>query len=81
MGSLTESRTPDCLSLSFSFNIHLPLWGAVLSPHSHVGFSLTAASGGYSPVVGHGLLIAVVFLVAEHGLKSRGSGVATQSLV
>ena len=30
--------------------------------------SLVAASGGYSPVVVRGLLIAVVSLVAEHGL-------------
>ena len=72
VGSLTESRTPDCLSLSFSFNIHLPLWGAVLSPHSHVGFSLTAASGGYSPVVGHGLLIAVASLVANTDSRVYG---------
>ena len=30
--------------------------------------SLVAAAGGYSLVVGHGLLIAVASLVAEHGL-------------
>ena len=32
------------------------------------GLSLIVASGGYSLVAGHGLLIAVVSLVAEHGL-------------
>ena len=31
-------------------------------------FSLVVTSGGYSLVAGHGLLIAVVSLVAEHGL-------------
>ena len=30
--------------------------------------SLIATSGGYSLVAGHGLLIAVASLVAEHGL-------------
>ena len=33
-----------------------------------VGFSLVVASGDYSLVAVHGLLIAVVSLVAEHGL-------------
>ena len=32
------------------------------------GFSLIAERGGYSPVATHRLFIAVVFLVAEHGL-------------
>ena len=33
-------------------------------------------SGGYSQVVMHGLLIAVAFHVAEHGLSSRGAGLS-----
>ena len=33
-----------------------------------LGFSLVAASEGYSPGVEHGLLIVVAALVAEHGL-------------
>ena len=35
-------------------------------------FSLVLASGGYSPVVVSGLLIAVVSFVAEHGLQALG---------
>ena len=31
-------------------------------------FSLVAAIGGYSLVLGHGLLIAVAYLVVEHEL-------------
>ena len=34
-----------------------------------VGFSLPEATGGYSLVVVHGLLITLVSLVAEHGLS------------
>ena len=34
------------------------------------GFSLAAERGGYSPVLVHGLLIAVASLAAEHGLSS-----------
>ena len=37
-----------------------------------MGFSLVVASRGYSLAVVRGLLIAVVFLVAECGLKSLG---------
>ena len=44
--------------------------GAVLGLCCCVGFSLVAASGGHSPVVVCGLLIAVASLVAEHGLQS-----------
>ena len=32
-------------------------------------FSITVESGGYSPVVMHGLLIAVASSVAKHGLQ------------
>ena len=37
-----------------------------------LGFSLVVASGGYSLVVVHGLLRAVVSLVAEHGSRACG---------
>ena len=53
-----------------------------------LGFSLVVASGGYSLVVVHGLLMAVVSLVAEHGsracglqqLQHMGSGVVARGL-
>ena len=44
------------------------LFMAVLGLCCSAGFSLVVASGGYSLVAVHGLLIAVVSLVAEHGL-------------
>ena len=37
-----------------------------------MGFSLVAANGGYSPVVGHGLLIAVASLVANTDSRVYG---------
>ena len=43
---------------------------AALGLHCCAGFSLVAESGGYSPVVVHGLLIALASLVAEQGLTS-----------
>ena len=47
---------------------HFYLFFAVRGLHCCVGFSLVAASGGYSLVVLHGLLIVVASLVGEHGL-------------
>ena len=44
------------------------LFMAMLGLCGCVGFSLVAASNGYSLVVVHGLLIAVASLVAEHRL-------------
>ena len=41
---------------------------AVLGLHCRAGFSLVAASRGYSLVGVHGLLIAVTSLVEENGL-------------
>ena len=38
----------------------------------YTGFSVVAASGGYSPVVVRRLLIAVASLVKEHGLYVLG---------
>ena len=61
-GSLTESRIPDCLSAFFEY---LLILGAVLSLHYCMGFSLVAASGSYSPVMGHGLLVAVASLIGN----------------
>ena len=52
----------------FFFLIFVYLFLAVLGLCCSVGFSLVVTSGGYSLVAGHGLLIAVVSLVAEHGL-------------
>ena len=40
----------------------------VLGLHCCLSFSLVAASGGCSPVTGHGLLTAVASLVTERGL-------------
>ena len=52
----------------FFFLIFVYLFLAVLGLCCSAGFSLVVTSGGYSLVAGHGLLIAVVSLVAEHGL-------------
>ena len=41
-----------------------------------MGFSLVAASGGYSLAVGHGLLLVVASFVAERGLKGKQASVA-----
>ena len=41
---------------------------SVLSIHCCADLSLVVVSGGYSPVVLHGLLIAVASLVVERGL-------------
>ena len=38
-----------------------------------LGLPLAVASGGYSLVAAHGLLIAVASLVAEHRLSSYGT--------
>ena len=40
-----------------------------------MGFSLVAASGGYSLVVVHGLLIVVASFVMEHGLQGMQASV------
>ena len=49
----------------FSFNLLM----AMLGLHCCLGFSIVAASRGYSLVAAHGLLIATASLVAEHGLQ------------
>ena len=49
--------------LKFHLCIHLFL--AVLGLHCCVGFSLAVVSGGSSPVVVQGLLIAVTSLIVE----------------
>ena len=41
---------------------------AMLGLHCRTGFSLAAASKGYTLAAGQGLLIAVASLVAEHGI-------------
>ena len=50
------------MSILYFFGLH---WVFVVAH----GLSLAAASGGYSRVVVHGLLIAVASLVAEHELQ------------
>ena len=54
---------------SFFFNkfIYLFIYGCIVSSLLCTGFSLVAASGGYSVSV-HWLLTVVASLVAEHGL-------------
>ena len=52
-------------SLRMSF-IYLLM--AVVSLHGCIDFSLAVARGSYFPIVGHGLLITVASLIAEHGL-------------
>ena len=54
----------NSLLLLYSFILFLAVWGL----RCCVGFSLLEATGGYSLVVVHGLLITLVSLVAEHGL-------------
>ena len=41
---------------------------AVVSLHGCIDFSLAVARGSYFPIVGHGLLITVASLIAEHAL-------------
>ena len=53
----------------------------MLGLHCCVGFSLVVVSKGYSVVVVHGLLIAVVSLVVEYGLwEARALLVAAHRL-
>ena len=52
--------------LFFIYNFYL-FW-AVVGLCCYMGFSLVAASRGYSPVVVCRLLIAVAYPVAQHGL-------------
>ena len=44
----------------------------MLGLHCSAGFSLAVESGGYSPVVVLGLLIAVTSPVAEKGSRTHG---------
>ena len=52
------------------------LFLAVLGLCRCAGFSLVAASRDYSSVLVHGLLIAMVSLVAEHWLQGTQASVA-----
>ena len=47
----------------------------VLGLHCWVGFSLAAASRGYSLVAVEGFLTVVASLILEHGLQGAGSAV------
>ena len=53
---------------NFKNNFIFYLFLAVLGLHCCAGFSLVAASRGYSLVTAHKLLIVVASLVVEHGL-------------
>ena len=55
------------LSVIFLKNIFIYFWLCWVFTAAH-GLFLVAASGGYSLVTVHWLLIVVVFLVAEYGL-------------
>ena len=58
-----------CSSVPFFTSFYLfILFLAVLGLHCYVGFSLVAASGGYSLAAVHRFLIAVASPVVEHGL-------------
>ena len=50
------------------FYLFMDSFSVVLNLHRCVGFALVEASGAYSVVAVHGLLIAVASLVAEHRL-------------
>ena len=52
----------------------LSLFSAVLGLCCHTGFSLVAASGGFSLVAVCEFLIAVTSLVVEQGLEVRQTG-------
>ena len=76
-----ENKYPDLEMLAMAFLslkkkkklyllIYWPCWVCVA-----VGFSLVAASGGYSLGVMHRLLIAMASLVTEHGLQGPWASV------
>ena len=56
------------LVVVFKIDLFTYLFVAVLNLHSCVGFSLVAASRGYSLVAVRRLLMVVASLVAQHGL-------------
>ena len=61
---------------TFSKSDLIYLFLAILGPCCCSGFSLVAASRGYSLAVGHGLLLVVASLVAERGLKGKQTSAA-----
>ena len=60
--------------------IYYYLFGALLGLECCMGFALVVASGGYSPVAGHGLLIAAGFsrcrgwALGRSGFRTFGVG-------
>ena len=62
--------TSVSLFLFFNYYLNFIYFWAVLDLYCCVGFSLVAVSRSYSLVVARGLLTAVAFLVAAHGLES-----------
>ena len=65
-GSVNNAMVPQSAISFFSSFIYLFL--AVLGLRCCMGFSLVAASRGYSLVTVRGLLIVAAFLVVEHTL-------------
>ena len=53
---------------SFLKNNFIYLFLTILGFHCHAGFSVVAASGDYTLVAVHRLLVAMASLIAEHGL-------------
>ena len=60
------------ITVLFLIILFIYLFGAGLGLPYCVGFSPVAVRGGSSPVLEHGLLIAVASLVAEHALGHEG---------
>ena len=71
---------PSCSGFDLIFlNFYTHLFMIVLGLHC-AGFSLVAASGGYSPAVVHRLLTAVVFLLGSTGSRRVGFALAIPAL-
>ena len=74
LGGECNNQVHQCLCLQeglgifFFFLALIYLLLAVLDLGCCASFSLVEASGGYSLITVHGLLIAVASLVVEHGL-------------
>ena len=76
----TEGRYSKEVFNHFIFKLSLFIFGCTGSLCCAGFLSLVAARGGYSAVTVHGLLIAVAFLVAEHGVRSTGSALVAHRL-
>ena len=70
LGGECNNQVHECLCLreGFFFFALIYLFLAMLDFGCCASFSLVEASGGYSLIAVHGLLIAVASLLVEHGL-------------